>query len=71
VGVLIDLERMMSVEDGYSLVDQRIDIDHHAEDGVSGTSPPVVNIPVSRISGSSSSGIAVLTPQPSPKTSAA
>jgi hypothetical protein len=71
VGVIIDLQRMMSVEDRYGLVDERIIIEHHAEDGAPGTSPPVVNIPFARISRSSSSGIGVFTPQPSPKAAAA
>jgi hypothetical protein len=36
VSVLIDRERMMSIEYVYSPMDQRIVIEHHAEDGVPG-----------------------------------
>jgi hypothetical protein len=71
MGLLIDFKRMMGVENAYSLGDQRIVIEHHAEHGVPGTSPPVVNVPIGRIGRPSRSGIGVFTPQPSPKAAAA
>jgi hypothetical protein len=71
VGVLINLKRMMSVKNRHGSVNQGIVIDHHAQNGVPGTRPPIVNVPVSGISRSRSRRIVVFTPQPGPKPTAA